>query len=273
MKTVQRKPWGHRAYAIAYLVFLYAPILLLPIFAFNDSVILAFPLEGFTTKWFGEMWEDAQLFNALRNSLTVAVCSAAIATILGLFAARASTRFKFPGKGPMLGLIMLPLVLPEMILAMSLLVLLLAVGINLSILTVIIGHVLFTTPLAVAILTSAFQSLDRSLEEAAYDLGETPGSTFRLIILPLVMPGIVSSFLICFTVSLDEFIISYFLSGTQPMLSAYIYGQFRFPANVPKVMALGTILVLLSICLLAVAEYFRRRGIARTGGKASGGFL
>jgi spermidine/putrescine transport system permease protein len=133
--------------------------------------------------------------------------------------------------------------------------------------------VLLCTPFAVAILTSAFQSLDNSLEEAAYDLGETPASTFRLIILPLVMPGIISSFLICFTISLDEFIIAYFLAGTKPLLSVYIYGQFRFPANVPAVMALGTVLVLISISLLATAEYFRRRGIARTGGKDSGGFL
>lgn len=273
MKSVQRKPWGHRAYATAYLLFLYAPIILLPIFAFNNSVILAFPLEGFTAKWFGVMWADAQLFNALRNSLVVAFATAGFATFLGLFAARATTRFRFPGKGPVMGLIMLPLVLPEMILSMSLLVVFLALNINMSILTVIVGHVVFTTPLAVAILSSAFQSLDRSLEEAAYDLGETPESTFRLIILPLVMPGIVSSFLICFTVSLDEFIIAYFLSGSDVMLSAYIYGQFRFPANVPKVMALGTILVCVSVCLLAIAEYYRRRGIARTGGKSSGGFL
>lgn len=264
---------GLRAYAIVYLIFLYAPIALLPIFAFNNSIVIAFPLEGFTTQWFGEMWADVQMFNALKNSLIVGVSSATISTILGLFAARASTRYTFRGKGPVIGLVMLPLVLPEMILAMSLLVAFLSVGVSLSILTVIAGHVLVTTPFAVAILTSAFQSLDKSLEEAAYDLGETPASTFRLIILPLVMPGIVSSFLICFTVSLDEFIIAYFLSGTEPMLSAYIYGQFRFPANVPKVMALGTILVLLSICLLAIAEYYRRRGIARTGGKDTGGFL
>lgn len=261
------------AYAILYLVFLYAPIILLPLFAFNDSTVIAFPLSGTTGKWFVDMWEDAQMFNALRNSLTVALSSAAISTILGLFAARATTRFGFPGKGSILGLIMLPLVLPEMILAMSLLVAFLAINVQLSILTVILGHVLVTTPFAVAILSSAFQSLDQSLEEAAYDLGETPVSTFRLIILPLVMPGIVSSFLICFTVSLDEFIISYFLSGTEPMLSAYIYGQFRFPANVPKVLALGTILVAFSVVLLAIAEYFRRRGIARTGAKDSGGFL
>lgn len=267
------KATGLRAYAIGYLIFLYAPIVLLPIFAFNDSKIIAFPLSGFTTHWFAEMWSDSQLFNALKNSMIISGTTAIIATTLGIFAARASTRFSFPGKGGLLGMIMLPLVLPEMIVAMSLLVVLLAIGVKLSFLTVILGHVLICTPFAVAILSSAFQSLDKSLEEAAYDLGETPISTFRLIILPLVMPGIISSLLICFTISLDEFIIAYFLSGADTVLSAYIYGQFRFPARVPAMLALGTILVLVSIILLSIAEYFRRRGIAKTGGKDTGGFL
>jgi spermidine/putrescine transport system permease protein len=264
---------GLRIYAVAYLIFLYAPIVLLPIFAFNDSKVISFPLSGFTTKWFGEMWEDAQLWNALQNSVIIAVSSASIATLLGLFAARASTRFGFPGKAPILGLIMLPLVLPEMIMAMSLIVVLLTLGIPLSIFTIILGHILVCTPFAVAILTSAFQSLDRSLEEAAYDLGESTFSTFMLIILPLVWPGIVSAFLISFTISLDEFIISNFLGGSDTVLSVYIFGQFRFPAKVPSMMALGTVLVLLSITLLACAEYFRRRGIAKVGGKDTGGFL
>ncbi len=264
---------GLRIYAVAYLIFLYAPIVLLPLFAFNDSKVISFPLSGFTTKWFGEMWDDAQLWNALRNSLFIAFSAASIATLLGLFAARASTRFKFQGKGPILGLIMLPLVLPEMIMAMSLIVVLLTLGIPLSIFTIILGHILICTPFAVAILTSAFQSLDVSLEEAAYDLGESTFSTFMLIILPLVWPGIVSAFLISFTISLDEFIISNFLGGSDTVLSVYIFGQFRFPARVPSMMALGTVLVLVSITLLAIAEYFRRRGIAKTGGKNTGGFL
>lgn len=264
---------GFRAYTIGYLIFLYAPIVLLPIFAFNDSRVIAFPLQGFTTLWFQEMWADQQLWNALKNSMTIAISTAVISTTLGLFAARASTRFKFPAKAGIMGLIMLPLVLPEMIVAMSMLVVLLAIGIDLSIFTIILGHVLICTPFAVAILSSSFQSLDNSLEEAAYDLGETPLSTFWLIILPLVMPGIISSLLICFTISLDEFIIAYFLGGNETVLSVYIYGQFRFPAKVPAIMALGTILVLLSITLLATAEYFRRRGIAKAGGKESGGFL
>jgi spermidine/putrescine transport system permease protein len=264
---------GLKIYAVIYLIFLYAPIILLPLFAFNNSKVIAFPLSGFTTAWFGEMWADTQLFRAFRNSVTIALSSAVIATCLGIFAARASTRFRFPGKAGLLGLIMLPLVLPEMIVSMSLLVILLAIGVPLSIFTIILGHVLICTPFAVAILSSAFQSLDRSLEEAAYDLGETPFSTFRLIVLPLVMPGIISSLLICFTISLDEFIIAYFLGGNETVLSVYIYGQFRFPAKVPAIMALGTVLVCISIILLSTAEFFRRRGIAKTGAKDTGGFL
>ena len=264
---------GLRLYTIGYLIFLYAPILLLPLFAFNDSKIIAFPLSGFTTSWFSQMWSDDNLWKALKNSMVVSSSVAILSTILGVFAARATTRFSFPGKGGMLGLIMLPLVLPEMIVAMSLLIVLLAIGFPLSIFTIILGHVLICTPFAVAILSSAFQSLDKSLEEAAYDLGETPLSTFRLIICPLVMPGIISSLLISFTISLDEFIIAFFLGGNETTLSVYIFGQFRFPAKVPSIMALGTILVCLSILLLATAEYFRRRGIAKSGGKDTGGFL
>ena len=267
------KPSGLKIYTICYLIFLYAPILLLPLFAFNNSKVIAFPLSGFTTQWFVQMWNDESLWRALQNSVIVASSAAIISTTFGVFAARASTRFDFPGKGGILGLIMLPLVLPEMIVAMSLLVVLLAVGMPLSIFTIILGHVLICTPFAVAILSSAFQSLDKSLEEAAYDLGESPFSTFRLITLPLVMPGVISSLLISFTISLDEFIIAFFLGGNETTLSVYIFGQFRFPAKVPAIMALGTVLVCLSILLLAAAEYFRRRGIARAGGKDTGGFL
>jgi spermidine/putrescine transport system permease protein len=264
---------GLRIYAVAYLIFLYAPIILLPLFAFNDNKIIAFPLSGFTTEWFSEMWNDDALWRAFTNSMIISTSVATLSTLLGLFAARASTRFEFPGKAPILGLVMLPLVLPEMILAMSLIVVLLALGVELSIFTIIMGHVLVCTPFAVAILTSAFQSLDRSLEEAAYDLGEGVFSTFMRIIFPLVLPGIISSFLITFTISLDEFIIAYFLGGSDVVLSAYIFGQFRFPAKVPAMLALGTCLVLISITLLAIAEYFRRRGIAKVGGKDAGGFL
>ncbi len=264
---------GFRIYTIAYLIFLYAPIVLLPLFAFNQSTIIAFPLSGFTTQWFAELRDIPQMHSALKNSLIIAVSTAVIATCLGIFAARATTRYSFPYKGGIMGLIMLPLVLPEIIVAVSLLVVLLRIGVNLTLFTVIMGHVLICTPFAIAILNSAFMALDKSLEEAAFDLGETKWSTFRLITFPLILPGIVSSLLISFTISLDEFIIAFFLSGTQPTLPVYIWSQLRFPDKLPAVMALGTILVALSITLLIIAEYFRRRGIKKTGGKDSGGFL
>ncbi|KFI31714.1 spermidine/putrescine ABC transporter [Haematobacter massiliensis] len=267
------KAGGLRLYAYLYLLFLYAPIILLPLFAFNDGTIIAFPLNGFTTKWFDELWTIPALHQAVKNSLIIAISSAVFSTMLGIFAARAITRYDFPGKAAMSGLIMLPLVLPEVIVAVSLLVVLLAMGIPLAFWTVIFGHVLICTPYAVAILSSAFSSLDRSLEEAAIDLGETRMSTFRLVTLPLVAPGIVSSLLIGFTISLDEFIIAYFLTGSEPTLPVYIFSQFRFPAKVPVVMALGTILVILSVVLLTLAEMFRRRGVRRRGGVDTGGFL
>jgi len=264
---------GLRIYTLVYLVFLYAPIVLLPLFAFDKGTIIAFPLDGFTLEWFAQLADIPALHGAVKTSLIIAVSTAILSTTLGIFAARASSRYDFPFKGGIMGLIMLPLVLPEIIVAVSLLVVLLGIGIELSSWTVILGHVLICTPFSIAILNSAFLALDRSLEEAAYDLGETRWSTFRLITLPLVMPGIISSLLISFTISLDEFIIAFFLSAAEPTLPVYIWGQLRFPTKIPAIMALGTILVALSILLLAIAEYFRRRGIARTGGKDTGGFL
>ena len=262
-----------RLYAIAFLIFLYAPIILLPLFAFNNSTVVAFPLKGFTTQWFQDVWNNSDLWQAVRNSLLVAVIASVLSTALGVFAARASTRYNFPAKGPLMGLIMLPMVLPDMIMAMALLVVLLSIGVQLSLVTVIMGHVLICTPFAVAILTSAFQSIDKSLEEAAYDLGEGPISTFYLVILPLVTPGIISALLISFTISLDEFVVSNFLGSKDKLLSVYIFGQLRFPKSVPTIMALGAVLVALSIILLTLAEFFRRRGMARTGIKDTGGFL
>ena len=265
---------GLGIYAVFYLLFLYAPIILLPLFAFNDSTIIAFPLKGFTTNWFSELTTIEALHASVWNSLYIAVITAVLATLLGICAARAATRYRFPAKAGIMGMIMLPLVLPEIIVAVSLLVVVVQIaGADLSRWTVIAAHTLICTPFAIAILNSSFQNLDASLEEAAVDLGETPFSTFRLITLPLVMPGIIASLLISFTISLDEFIIAFFLTGSEPTLPVYIWGLLRFPQRLPVVMALGTILVALSILLLIVAEYFRRRGVARSGKEDTGGFL
>ena len=263
-----------RFYALAYLVFLYAPIMLLPLFAFNDGTIIAFPLQGFTGRWFAELMTTPALHEAVVNSLIIAVTSAVLATTLGIAAARAATMDSFPGKGGITSFIMLPLVLPEIIVAVSLLVIVVRVlGLPLGNWTIILAHTLICMPFAIAVLNGAFANLDRSMEEAAMDLGQSRWGAFRLVTFPLVMPGIVSSLLISFTISLDEFIIAFFLSGNSPTMPVYIWGLMRFPDSLPVVMALGTILVALSILLLTIAEIIRRRGLARAGLRDTGGFL
>ncbi|SDE42935.1 ABC transporter permease [Ruegeria marina] len=256
-------------YAVVYMVFLYAPVVLLPIFAFNSSTIIAFPLSGFTTEWFGVLWTTDALHSAVRNSLLVAVSAATISTVLGLFAARAVARYSFPLERGIMGLIMLPLVLPEIIIAVALLIVLIQLGLSLSLWTVVLGHVLICTPFSIAVLGSAFRGLDPSMEEASFDLGETRWGTFRRVTFPLVLPGVISSLLITFTISLDEFIIAFFLTGTDVTLPVYIWSQMRFPAKLPSIMALGTILLGLTVALLILAEIFRRRSATRRGLDAS----
>jgi spermidine/putrescine transport system permease protein len=257
------------SYAVAYMIFLYAPVILMPMFAFNDATVIAFPLSGFTTRWLEVLWSSDALHSAVWNSIIVAIVTALASTFLGACAARASARYRFPAQRGIIGFTMLPLVLPEIIVAVALIVMLMQLGMSLSLWTVVAGHVLICTPFSIAILSSAFAGLDQSLEEASFDLGESRWGTFRRLTLPLVMPGVISSLLICFTISLDEFIIAFFLTGTDATLPVYIWSQLRFPTKLPSVMALGTVLLVLSIGLLVLAEWFRRRAARRQGLDAS----
>ena len=259
MNKLQRFFPGLQSYAVLYLVFLYLPVLLLPLFSFNDGTIVAFPLKGFTLKWYGQLSEADTLIQALFNSLFVGVVSATVSTSFGLFAARAYARYRFKGREISEGLVMLPLVIPGIIVASSMLVLFLSIGLRPSLMTVILGHVFLAIPFAVSIMKSAFDEFDQSLEEAAFDLGETVVGTFRRVTLPIVAPGIIASLLVTFTVSFDEFVLAFFLSGNQPTLPVYIWSQIRFPAKLPSTLALGSLLLLFSVLLLLTAEYFRRR--------------
>ncbi len=263
--TIARRPSKLRFYAYAYLIFLYAPVLLLPVFSFNNSPIISFPLKGFTLHWFYVLTANQTLLIALKNSLYIASATALISTMLGVLAARALSRGVLFGQRPITGFVMLPLFLPEIIIAVSILVVLLQLGFNLSLWSVVLGHVLICIPFSIVVLLSAFRGLDQSLEEASMDLGVGRMQTFLRVTLPLVLPGIVSSLLITFTLSLDEFIIAFFLTGTEPTLPVYIWSQLRFPAKLPSIMALGTILLLFSLIMLLLAERFRRRSAARTG--------
>ncbi|MBA3448902.1 MAG: ABC transporter permease, partial [Pseudaminobacter sp.] len=181
------------AYAFLYIVFLYLPVVFLPIFSVNASAIPKFPLTGLTLEWYRELPNTPALLDAAWNSFVVATAAAILSTVLGICAARAVTRYRFPARRAVTGLIMAPLVLPEIIVAISLLVVLLQLGLSLSLFTVVLGHVLICIPYSLTVLTAGFEGFDRSLEEASADLGESAFGTFRRVTLPMVAPAIISS--------------------------------------------------------------------------------
>ena len=259
------------AYAALFVLFLYLPVTLLPIFSVNLSATPKFPLTGLTLRWYEGLPRTPALLDAAWNSLIVGVSAAVLATVLGICAARAITRYRFRGQRAMNGLIMAPLVMPEIIVAVSLLIILLASGLSLSLVTVTLGHVLICVPYSISVLISGFEGFDRSLEEASADLGETTAGTFRRVTLPMMTPAIISSMLVAFTISLDDFIMAFFLGGNDVTLPVYIWGQLRFAAKLPSVLALGTLLLIASMVLLTLAEILRRRAAARA--QTAGGLL
>jgi len=252
---------GLTIYATLYLLFLYGPVLLLPLFSFNDSYYVAFPLRSFTFAWYREMAENTPLLEALQASLKVAVSVAVISTVLGVLAAKALTRYDLPGRAPITGFIMLPLVIPSLVLALALLVVLRRIlDVELSLYTVAAGHVMLCVPYAMLVMISRLEGFDRSLEEASTDLGDNAWQTFWRITFPLAWPGIVSSLLLCFSASFDEYVLAAFLSGNQGTLPVFIFSQLRFPQRLPGVLALGSCILLGSLLLVAFAEWIRRRG-------------
>ena len=247
-------------YAVFYLAFLYIPVLFLPLFSFNDSIYVAFPMKGFTLEWYRSLLDNAPLRQALANSLKVAAAASIVATSIAVFAAKSFTRYRYRGRPLTIGMVMLPMVMPEIILGIALLVLLNWVGIALGLHTVAVGHVLICLPFAVAVLMSRLEGFDRSYEEASFDLGENAWMTFWRVTFPLILPGIVASLLLTFTISFDEFLLAFFLTSTETTLPVFIWSQLRFPARLPGVLALGALILFTSCLIVVLAEWVRRRG-------------
>jgi spermidine/putrescine transport system permease protein len=247
-------------YALVYLAFLYIPVLFLPLFSFNDSIYVAFPLKGFTTAWYESMLGNEPMHAALMNSIKVGAVTSVVATILGIFGAKALTRYRIRGQKPVVAVIMLPLVIPGIILGVALLILLSRLGVPLSLYTVTMGHILISVPFAVATLMARFEGFDKSMEEAAADLGDNAWWTFWRVTFPMVFPGVLASMLLCFTISFDEFIMAFFLTGTEPTLPIFIWGQMRFPLKLPGVLALGACILVVSFFVVFFSQWLRRRG-------------
>lgn len=246
-------------YVGAYIVFLYVPVALIPLFSFNDAIQAAFPLKGVTLEWYRTLIETPAIGQALRNSLIIAAAAATITTICATTIAYLDV-FPRPVLSRLVsGLARLPILIPGVIVGIALLILVNLAGLGPSRPAIVLGHVLVCLPAAVTVIRARFAAIPRSLAEAAADLGASDWIVFRRAILPLAASAIGSAFTLAFLTSFDEFIVAYFLSGTEPTLPLYIWSQLRFPKSLPVVMALGTLILLVSVLLAGLAELLRRR--------------
>jgi spermidine/putrescine transport system permease protein len=251
-------------YVLAYLVFLYLPVALIPLFSFNDSIQAAFPLKGFTLAWYETLGGNEALTGALENSLVIGIVSASLATICGVTIAYMDVHGSSRLAGIISNIARLPILIPGVIVGISLLILVNLIGLGPSRIAIVLGHILVALPTTTVIMRGRFAGIPRSIPEAAEDLGAREGIVFRRIMLPLALPAIGSAFMLAFLTSFDEFIVAFFLAGTQPTLPLYIWSQLRFPKSLPVVMALGTAILTVSIIIAGCAELLRRRGAGRT---------
>lgn len=244
--------------------FLYLPIVLLIIFSFNESKLVTV-WAGFSTKWYVSLMHNQAILDAAWVTIRVGVLSATFATILGTLAALALTRYtRFRGRVLFSGMVFAPLVMPEVITGLSLLLLFVAVGLDRGFLTVTLAHITFTMCFVAVVVQSRLVTFDRSLEEAAMDLGATPVRTFLSVTLPVIMPAIVSGWMLAFTLSLDDLVIASFTSGpgatTLPMK---IYSQVRLGVT-PEINAACTILIaVVTVGVIAASIVNKRREVQR----------
>lgn len=244
------------------LAFLYLPILLLVIYSFNASRLVTV-WGGFSTQWYQGLWANRQLMDSAWVSLRIAVLSATCATVLGTLAAVAMSRMRhFAGRTGLAAMIYATLVMPEIITGLSMLLLFVAIGLERGFWTITIAHATFTMCFVAVIVSSRLETFDRSLEEAAQDLGAPPLHTFFLVTLPIIAPAVASSWILAFTLSLDDLVIASFVSGpgatTLPMR---IYSQVRLGVT-PEINAISTILIVVVACAVVMASLVFKTNIA-----------
>ena len=247
-----------RLFFFLVVVFLYAPIVILLIFSFNNAAVPTFPLSGFTLHWYHQFLVNADLRAALETSAIIAVLSSLGAVVLGILASIALTRRRFRGKAAVSALLLSPLVIPYVVFGISLLLLFHQLGVPRSLVTVVIGHIVITLPYTILVIVPRLSQIDVSLEEAAFDLGASRLRTFRSITLPLILPAVVSAFLIAFTTSFDEYAVASFVVGTRVTFPIYLYSALRFPNQLPQVIAVAVVVLVVSLGVVIAAELGRR---------------
>ncbi len=263
---------GLTGYGILGYLFLYLPIIILVIFSFNDSRSTA-QWAGFSTRWYVEMFQDSQIILSLWNSLFVAIVSTVISTVFGTLAAMGMERYRFTGQLAMDAVLYLPIIIPDIAMAIMLLLFLNLSGIGFETwrinffgvsltvpFSVIIGHVAFNISFVAVVVRARLAQMDRTLEEAAQDLYADTWQTFRRVTLPLMMPGIIGGALLAFTLSLDDFVITFFTSGAGfNTLPVRVFGMIKKGVT-PKINAVSTLMLGFSLVLIVVSLVFRRGG-------------
>jgi len=250
-------------YGVLGFAFLYLPIFFLVLFSFNDYIIPSLPFRGFTLKWYRELGYDFVLHEALFNSLFIATCTTVVSTVLGTLAAFPLVRCTWRYKRSSQLLVILPMIIPHFLMGVALLLFFAFAQLPLSRFTIILGHVVFTLPFAVLIVSTRLYGFDRTLERAAGDLGASPARIFWHVTLPLILPGVVGAALLVFTLSMDEFLITYFVSGQKGTLTMYIWSLLK-DGIAPRVNALASVLLGASFVLLLLGAWVMEGGL---GGK------
>ncbi len=270
------KPFKLRPLSIfgyAFFAFIYAPILLIVLFSFNSNPVNMMIWESFTFDWYRTIFgfsaattESAlyldstdQLYQAVANSLTIALITTTVSTIFGTSIALAVARFKFRLKGFYRALMFMPMIMPDIILGIALLIFFVSIGISLSVFTIIIGHCTFLISYVFIVVSARIADMDDTLEEASADLGANGWTTFRCVTLPMILPGVIGGALLAFIISMDDLVITYFIAGVDSQtLPVFIYGMLRRGIK-PEINAIATIMLLFSIIIASVGLYMRSR--------------
>jgi spermidine/putrescine transport system permease protein len=242
-------------YSILTLVFLFLPVLMLVILSFNNNRTGVFPLEGFTLRWYEEIFNNQVIWPALKNSLIVALATAFVSALLGTPAAFGLVRYGFRFKAIFRVLITLPVSLPTLLVGIALLSFLVFFSIPRSLVSVVIGHVVYCVPFMVLSLTARLTEFDFTVEEAAKDLGATPFQTFLMVTFPLIRPTILGAMLLIFALSFDMFVITFFNIGHGSTLPMVVWSMMRYGIN-PSLNAIGVIIMAFSILLIVLAHRF-----------------
>jgi len=245
-------------YALLVFAFIYLPIVVLLVYSFNRDGVGGFPPRHFTLDWYRQLFQDAAIWDSVLNSLLVAAGAVGLSLTLGLLAALALDRADFPGKTLFRRLVLLPLILPGIITGLSLLLFAVRINLELSLITIFLGHGTALVSVAATELFAGLEKLDRRQEEASLDLGATPWRTFWLVTLPNLRLSLIAAGLLVFTLSMDEIAVTFFLYGRDYTLPLEIWGRLRRGIT-PEINAISSLILLVSVVLIVVWYHLRSR--------------